>query len=507
MHTQIYFGETQAVSWCNVNTTCCVVVGREERGREREGQIFGVYVIPAVSRGDREIGIEREMRIVVLSGGSATNALVSCFEKVANLSRGGGGVSRDTQLSNNNTTYIIPVSDDGGSTSEILRCFGGLAVGDLRNRALVLFQDEGAREFLHHRLNKDSRAARAEWDAVVGGTHPLWRLLDRSRQECRALIAESLRVFQAAQAQASAQTQFNFSTASLGNIVLKALEMQYGIDDALHKFLRLGGVHEDVVSIMPCVTLQGAGGPGPGPAGPGPAAPAAPRLDLQLVLLNGDVITGQSEISHPAGGSQLHFSKTADSHPRLAAAVQQLRYVVNDGKSSSSSAFADASSAHASAVHVSAHGPAIASIRAADLIVYSIGSLITSLMPSLIVPEIAAAIAANTTAQKVLLQNGTYDRESYGLSCEDYTSLVASTLQQSMAEGKFGFESQSESQSIPISQFITHVIRLEDSEIVSRPSPSPTSSNPEIVTLTIPSNGNRLYHPDHLYQTLRSIIQ
>lgn len=485
----------------------CCSGQRREREREREGQIFGVYVIPAVSRGDREIGIEREMRIVVLSGGSATNALVSCFEKVANLSRGGGGVSRDTQLSNNNTTYIIPVSDDGGSTSEILRCFGGLAVGDLRNRALVLFQDEGAREFLHHRLNKDSRAARAEWDAVVGGTHPLWRLLDRSRQECRALIAESLRVFQAAQAQASAQTQFNFSTASLGNIVLKALEMQYGIDDALHKFLRLGGVHEDVVSIMPCVTLQGAGGPGPGPAGPGPAAPAAPRLDLQLVLLNGDVITGQSEISHPAGGSQLHFSKTADSHPRLAAAVQQLRYVVNDGKSSSSSAFADASSAHASAVHVSAHGPAIASIRAADLIVYSIGSLITSLMPSLIVPEIAAAIAANTTAQKVLLQNGTYDRESYGLSCEDYTSLVASTLQQAMAEGKFGFESQSESQSIPISQFITHVIRLEDSEIVSRPSPSPTSSNPEIVTLTIPSNGNRLYHPDHLYQTLRSIIQ
>ena len=497
----------------------CCSGQRRERQREREGQIFGVYVIPAVSRGDRE----REMRIVVFSGGSATNALVSCFEKVANLSRegveeggGGGGVSRDTQLSSskNNTTYIIPVSDDGGSTSEILRCFGGLAVGDLRNRALVLFQDEGAREFLHHRLNKDSRAARAEWDAVVGGTHPLWRLLDRSRQECRALIAESLRVFQAAQtqaAQASAQTQFNFSTASLGNIVLKALEMQYGIDDALHKFLRLGGVHEDVVSIMPCVTLQGAG---PGPAGPGTAAP---RLDLQLVLLNGDVITGQSEISHPAGGSQLHFSKTADSHPRLAAAVQQLRYVVNDGKSSSSSssAFINGSSAHASAAHVSAHGPAIASIRAADLIVYSIGSLITSLMPSLIVPEIAAAIAANTTAQKVLLQNGTYDRESYGLSCEDYTSLVASTLQQAMAEGKFGFESQSESQSIPISQFITHVIRLEDSEIVSRPSasasrspsPSPTSTDPEIITLTIPSNGNRLYHPDHLYQTLRSIIQ
>ncbi|KAL2708901.1 hypothetical protein KLU848_2462 [Kluyveromyces marxianus] len=290
--------------------------------------------------------------------------------------------------------------------------------------------------------------------------------------------------------------------------------MQYGIDDALHKFLRLGGVHEDVVSIMPCVTLQGAG---PGPAGPGTAAP---RLDLQLVLLNGDVITGQSEISHPAGGSQLHFSKTADSHPRLAAAVQQLRYVVNDGKSSSSSsssssAFINGSSAHASAAHVSAHGPAIASIRAADLIVYSIGSLITSLMPSLIVPEIAAAIAANTTAQKVLLQNGTYDRESYGLSCEDYTSLVTSTLQQAMAEGKFGFESQSESQTIPISQFITHVIRLEDSEIVSRPSasasrspsPSPTSTDPEIITLTIPSNGNRLYHPDHLYQTLRSIIQ
>ena len=34
--------------------------------------------------------------------------------------------------------YVLPVSDDGGSTAEIVRVLGGPAVGDIRSRCLRL---------------------------------------------------------------------------------------------------------------------------------------------------------------------------------------------------------------------------------------------------------------------------------------------------------------------------------------------------------------------------------
>lgn len=51
-------------------------------------------------------------QIVVFSGGSAANNLVDVFERVRE--------ANDTCLS-----YVIPISDNGGSTSEIIRVFGG----------------------------------------------------------------------------------------------------------------------------------------------------------------------------------------------------------------------------------------------------------------------------------------------------------------------------------------------------------------------------------------------
>jgi hypothetical protein len=37
--------------------------------------------------------------------------------------------------------YVLPVSDDGGSTAEIVRVLGGPAVGDIRSRCLRLADD------------------------------------------------------------------------------------------------------------------------------------------------------------------------------------------------------------------------------------------------------------------------------------------------------------------------------------------------------------------------------
>lgn len=50
--------------------------------------------------------------IVVFSGGSAANNLVDVFNHVVK--------SRRCRLD-----YVIPISDNGGSTSELIRVFGG----------------------------------------------------------------------------------------------------------------------------------------------------------------------------------------------------------------------------------------------------------------------------------------------------------------------------------------------------------------------------------------------
>lgn len=50
--------------------------------------------------------------IVVFSGGSAANNLVDVFE----------GVREANQFK---LSYVIPISDNGGSSSELIRVFGG----------------------------------------------------------------------------------------------------------------------------------------------------------------------------------------------------------------------------------------------------------------------------------------------------------------------------------------------------------------------------------------------
>jgi hypothetical protein len=59
--------------------------------------------------------------IVVFSGGSAANNLVDVFSRIRE--------SKDCLLS-----YIIPISDNGGSSSELIRIFGGPGIGDVRSK-------------------------------------------------------------------------------------------------------------------------------------------------------------------------------------------------------------------------------------------------------------------------------------------------------------------------------------------------------------------------------------
>ncbi|KAL2171961.1 hypothetical protein VTG60DRAFT_1020 [Thermothelomyces hinnuleus] len=64
----------------------------------------------------------RQMGITVFSGGTAANSLVDVFNRIVE--------KRRCQLN-----YVIPISDNGGSSSELIRFVGGPSVGDIRSKS------------------------------------------------------------------------------------------------------------------------------------------------------------------------------------------------------------------------------------------------------------------------------------------------------------------------------------------------------------------------------------
>lgn len=78
-------------------------------------------------------------------------------------------------------SYVLPITDDGGSTSEIVRVLGGPAIGDIRSRCIRLAESSNrealaVKDILAHRLtNQNSQGANHEWDEILRGDHYLWK--------------------------------------------------------------------------------------------------------------------------------------------------------------------------------------------------------------------------------------------------------------------------------------------------------------------------------------------
>ncbi|GJV17293.1 maternal effect embryo arrest 18 [Tanacetum coccineum] len=89
--------------------------------------------------------------LLVFSGGTAFNGVVEELKKLTT-----------------SVAHVLPVSDDGGSTAEIVRVLGGPAVGDIRSRCLRLSDQStsealAVRTLLGFRLPLDAQQAKLEW--------------------------------------------------------------------------------------------------------------------------------------------------------------------------------------------------------------------------------------------------------------------------------------------------------------------------------------------------------
>lgn len=62
----------------------------------------------------------------------------------------GGLCAGSLQSFTTKVSHVLPVSDDGGSTAEIVRVLGGPAVGDIRSRCLRLADASNTEVRLQH---------------------------------------------------------------------------------------------------------------------------------------------------------------------------------------------------------------------------------------------------------------------------------------------------------------------------------------------------------------------
>lgn len=217
--------------------------------------------------------VQQPKKITIISGGTASNSLVSIFSSLSP-----------------NISYILPISDNGGSTSELIRVVGGPAIGDLRSRItrLIPEKSESLRTLLSYRLSENASLAKAEWNEIVEGTHPLWFEV---QSQCKELIRPFfIHVHVELLKRSRPGREFRFEKANVGNLFLTGARLFCGaLDPAIELFLRVTLV-PSTIAVLPSLNTN-----------------FSHHISAQLD--NGTIITGQSQISHP---SENHLTPVKD---------------------------------------------------------------------------------------------------------------------------------------------------------------------------------------------------
>ncbi|KAI8391456.1 uncharacterized protein BYT42DRAFT_490361 [Radiomyces spectabilis] len=407
---------------------------------------------------------------VVISGGSACNYVARAFH----------------ENSKNNVCYVLGIADNGGSTSEILRVLGGPSIGDLRSRLTKLMdimddtqtpERRAIKELLSHRLpaNAPEQAVKDEWASIVEGRHRLWDSISVEKKEAIRGFLTSFNF----EILKRAHKRFKFCNGSIGNFFLTGARLFFGsLEAALFLFSAITGISEPT-TVVPVINTNH-------------------TATIAALLENGDTLVGQCEISHPSPSSRISkncaarkrtnpidafthltedddeaffeesnnlcFSKEAGE--KLVSRIQRIHYI----------------NEYAQEIYPIPNPKVISHLSQKQTLVYSIGSLYTSIVPCLVLRNVGNTIAHSTSLQhKIFLLNGSNDRETTDYTALDFIQTVTLALNESQridARRAFYQSSMAGSPTLhyppfpdnlffpsPPSSFITHLIYLHNSAV------------------------------------------
>jgi len=177
---------------------------------------------------------------LVISGGTGCNAICAAFA--------------------NNACYVLPVSDNGGSSSEVIRVLGGPSIGDIRSRLVRLIPPappgtplDALRILLAHRLPSGADAepaAREEWRSIVEGKSNLWAGIPQDRKE----TIRGFLVYFESEILRRAHKNFSFVNGSIGNFLLASAQSFFlSLPSAIFLF---SSITNSQANIIPVITTN-----------------------------------------------------------------------------------------------------------------------------------------------------------------------------------------------------------------------------------------------------------
>ncbi|KAI8877016.1 UPF0052-domain-containing protein [Backusella circina FSU 941] len=352
---------------------------------------------------------------VVFSGGSACNSLVNAFQTITSK-----------------VSYILAISDNGGSTSELLRVLGGPSIGDLRSRLIHLINTEDSeeriaiKELLNYRLSEglDENIVRDEWTEIVEGRHGLW---DNIAIEKKETIRGFLVLFNF-EILKRAHKHFNFRNGSVGNFFLTGARVFFSsLEAAIFLFASITAIREPTY-VLPVINTN-------------------QTASIAALLENNEILHGQCEISHPQRKKQkdmLYHLNPIDAFSKLALPSSPMLTIdesENENLVFDKSTIDQLPAPIKRIYYMNEYGQEIYPLPNPKIldhlmissdVVYSIGSLYSSILPCLILRKVGYAIAhSGSLKRKILVLNGINDRETYNHTAIDFIVAITNALNES----------------------------------------------------------------------------
>ncbi|AEO63508.1 uncharacterized protein THITE_2108877 [Thermothielavioides terrestris NRRL 8126] len=293
-----------------------------------------------------------------------------------------------------------------------------------------------------HRLDSDPIKARAEWLDIVESRSLLWGFISSPKRELIRSVLNTLNLEIVKRARPP--NVFNFARASVGNMFLAGARIFSGSFESAIYLLSM------ICSIPPSISVL-------------PAINSNFTHHISAGLRDGTVIAGQVAISHPSAPTALpddpevapalteadhdriedanlpgslpalrrpNIAFSKDDEEDLPARIERLWYINPYG--------------HEIAPTANPH--VVDALAASAAVVYSVGSLYTSIVPSLVLRRVGQAIgegaAAGRIRHRVLILNSSIDRETGPrtdpMTARDFVAAIARACVESTAPAEVG---------------------------------------------------------------------
>eukprot|EP00667_Euglena_gracilis_P015411 EG_transcript_16027 len=267
-------------------------------------------------------------------------------------------------------------------------------------------------------------------------------------------------------------SHFDYRGGSIGNFMLTGARMFFGsLEAAIFWFSNLAGIPRSSC-VVPVINVSS-------------------KVTLAVRLHSGQEIIGQGNITGPAPMEAQHgLPQKVRNRLALPDAIEKVYYI----------------SEHGSEILPPLNPATLEHLRRCDAVIYTMGSLYTSILPSLVLRGVGATIA-NKSCPKILILNGVPDRETSWLTRRG-TVTHMKAVDMVAALTKALNQNEAIAEPFPCQSYVTHVFYLQATATIDAAQLEELTSL-GLVAIEIPREIQDGFYYDNrmLVKSIRSVME